>query len=85
MTNEERQLIDSLADMDDAQIAGLSGELLCKNIRQLLAIISELDLRVVIKPVGPERVLRTESSLPQDPIVVVHKRKEVGRAHDGLV
>lgn len=82
MTNQENQLIDTLADMDDSQITSLSKELLCKNIRQLLVIIAALDLRDIIKPVGPTRVLRLESSLPQDPIVVVEKKKEVGRAHD---
>ena len=82
MTNEERQLIDTLDGMDDTQIAGLSEELLCKNIRQLLVIIAKRDLQVVSKPIGPERVLRVESSLPPDPIVVVEKKREVGRAYD---
>lgn len=85
MTNEENQLIDSLADMDDSQITSLSKEALCMNIRQLLVIIAKLDLRVVVKPVGPERVLRVESSLPPDPTVVVEKKKEVGRGYDRLV
>lgn len=85
MTNEENKLIDSLSDMDDTQIASLSKEALCMNIRQLLVIIAELNFPIAIKPVGPERVLRVESSLPPDPIVVVSKKKEVGRAHDGLV
>lgn len=82
MTNENNQLIDSLEDMDDNQIISLSKEDLCMNIRQLLVIIAKLDLRVVFKPIGPERVLRVESSLPPDPTVVVEKKKEVGRAHD---
>jgi len=82
MTNEENKLIDSLADMDDSQITSLSKETLCMNIRQLLVLIAELNLPVVIKPVGPKRVLRVESSLPPDPTIVVEKKKEVGRAHD---
>ena len=82
MTNEEKQLIDTLADMDDTQIADLSGELLCKNIRQLLAIIAKLDLRELVKPVGPKRVLRVESSLPPDPTTVVEKGRRPGRAYD---
>lgn len=75
MTNEKRQLIETLADMDDTQIADLSRQLLCKNIRSLLAIIAELDL-----PVGPERVLRVESSLPLDPIIVVEKKNDHRRS-----
>ena len=81
MTNEERQWIDTLTNMDDVQISALSGELLCKNIRQLLVIIEELDLRVVIKPVGPKRVLRVESSLPPESTIVVEK-KRAGRSYD---
>lgn len=82
MTNEQNQLIDSLTDMGDDQIVGLSKEALCIKIRQLLVIITEFDLRVVVKPVGPERVVRVESSLPPDPTVVVEKKKYVGRAYD---
>jgi len=80
MTIEENQLIDSLGDMDDSQIISLSKEALCMNIKQLLVIIAKLDF-----PVGPERVLRVEDSLPQDPICVTETKKGVGRSHDRLV
>ena len=82
MTNEENKLIDSLGDMSNDQISGLSQEVLCIKIRQLLVIIAKLDLRVVVKPIGPERVLRVESSLPPDPAIVVEKKGRAGRAYD---
>lgn len=82
MTNEENKLIASLGDMSNDQISDLSQEALCIKIRQLLVIIAGLDLRVAIKPVGPERVLRVDSSLPPEPTVVVEKNRRAGRAYD---
>lgn len=83
MTNEENKLIDSLADMDDTQLASLSKETLCMNIKQLLVIIAELVAnRIILKPVGPKRVLRVEDSLPPDPTIVVEEDRRAGRAYD---
>ncbi len=82
MTNEENALVDNLSDMDDTEIAGLGIEVLCMTIRKLLAIIAKLDLRELVKPVGPKRVLRVESSLPPDPTIVVEKGRRPGRAYD---
>ena len=81
MTNEEKQLVTKLGHMSVEQMNALSQDVLCINIRQLLKIIHNMSFGP-IKPVGPERVLSVESSLPPEPTIVVEKKKEVGRAHD---
>lgn len=82
MTPEEQKLVTSLKHMAVEEANTLNQDTLYTYIGQLLKIIAKLDLRVVVKPVGPERVLRVESSLPPDPTIVVERKKDVGRAHD---
>ncbi len=84
MTNEEEQLVMKLGHMSVEEMNIISQDVLCVNIRQLLEIIANMSFGP-IKSVGPTRVLRVESSLPLDPITVIEKKKEAGRAHDGLV
>lgn len=81
MTNEEKQLVTKLGHMNVEQMHVLSQDVLCDNIRQLLEIIHNMSFGIT-KTVGPERVLRVESSLPPEPTIVVEKKKEVGRAYD---
>lgn len=82
MTNVQKKLIDSLDEMSDAQIISLSKKALCMNIRQLLVIIAELDSAVVFRPSGPTRVMKAESSLLPDPIIITEEKKRAGRSYD---
>ena len=82
MTYEEKQLVMKLGHMSVEEMSVvISQDVLCVNIKKLLDIIANMSFGPT-KPVGPERVLRVESSLPPDPTIVVEKKKEAGRAHD---
>lgn len=77
ITLEDRQLIKNLDNMTQAQLINLAPEALCLHIRQLIHVIRNMDL----VPVGPQAVLRVESSLPPASIITGEKKK-AGRAYD---
>lgn len=81
MTNEEKQLVMKLGHMSAEEMSTISQDVLCVNIKQLLKIIANMSFGP-IKPVGPERILRVEDSLPPDPTIVVEEDRRAGRAYD---
>lgn len=78
---EDKQFIESLDNMTQTQLVNLDSEALCLHIRQLIHIIRNIDL-ISVRPVGPQTVLRVESSLPPASVIMTDEKKKVGRAYD---